>query len=517
MSEIPWEKTVPEKDLREGIPASAEFGEKAIFLVRKGDRILALEGECTHYGGTLADGLLRGHVITCPLHTARFDIETGAMISPPALTDLAPYETKVEKGFVYVRKAPLPRPRVPGGKDGRTFLVLGAGAAGTAAALALRKNGFTGRVLMVTPEPDLPYDRPILSKDYMAGEAPKTDLPLRPVESYRELGIEIWRDKTAVALDRGKKIVRFSDASVQKYDRLLLATGGTPRIPNIPGTKLPGFFVLRSRANADAIIMALDRAKTVAIMGASFIGLEVASALRKRGLEVHVAAPEAVPLGNVFGEKLGGHIRKIHEEKGVRFHLGLGVAEIAGEKRVEGMRLLDGTTIKAEVVIAGIGVIPAISYLDGSGLAERGAVPVNARFQTADPDIFAVGDIAVLPDPHVPEGRRVEHWVEAERQGQHAAKTMLDAGEDYREVPFFWTVQHGVSLKYAGFVKKYDAVEYRGSLDEKKVMAGFYQGQNLRAVASLGRTKELIAASELLKAGENIPPERFRDVRSAIV
>lgn len=508
-----WRKVAAVERLQEGVPFGARLGARAVVLVSSGGRVRAVGGECTHYGAPLAKGRLQGHVLTCPWHTARFDIQTGQAMSPPALDDLARYETKVEAGNVYVRAIPADEPSLPRGEDGRTFLILGAGAGGLNAALSLRRIGFAGRVLMATAEPDLPYDRPALSKGFMAGETPREDLLLEPGPAYRRLGIEILKDSRATGVDKRKKTVAFVDGRRLRYDKLLLATGGTPRFPGIQGADLPGVFVLRSLRDALAITASLSRAKTAAILGGSFLGLEVAASLRSRGLEVHVIAPETVLMARVFGPRIGAFLKRAHEKQGVVFHLGRTAAKITGEKRAGGLVLSDGTRLSAGVVIAAIGAAPVTGYLRKSGLLVNDAVPVDATFQTRDPDIFAVGDIALAPDPLTGEARRVEHWVEAGRQGRHAARGMTGVEEPYRETPFFWTNQHDVSIKYAGYASSIDRIIYRGDLEAQSVLAGYYREGALRAVASLGRTRDFLAALEILKAGGAISPSQFKNPR----
>jgi NADPH-dependent 2,4-dienoyl-CoA reductase/sulfur reductase-like enzyme/nitrite reductase/ring-hydroxylating ferredoxin subunit len=509
-----WHKVAAEDQLKEGSPFGARAGTRAVFLTRSEGRICAMGGKCSHYGGPLEKGRLLDHIITCPWHTARFDVRSGQVQAPPALDDLARYETKIEAGDVYVRKIPAEKRSLPHGKDDRTVLILGAGAGGLNAALALRRNGFAGRVMMATAEADLPYDRPSLSKGFMAGDTARAGLVLEPEPVYLELGIEILGEYRATGLDRQKKTVSFSNRRKLRYDKLLLATGGTPRVPAIKGARRQGSFVLRCLRDADAIIDALPGAETVAVIGGSFLGLEVAASLRSRGLEVHVVAPETVLMARVFGPELGAFLKRRHEEKGVIFHLGKTAVEVSGGKKVSGLVLSDGSRIGAQVVVAGIGVVPAISYLERSGLVVNGAVPVDAGFRTQDPDIFAVGDIALIPDPLTGEPRRVEHWVEAERQGRHAALGLAGIEEAYREIPFFWTNQHDVSIKYAGYAGAFDRVVLRGDLEAQKVLAGYYRDGTLRAVANLGRTKEFLIALEIIKAGGGIPPSRFGDTQA---
>jgi NADPH-dependent 2,4-dienoyl-CoA reductase/sulfur reductase-like enzyme len=247
------------------------------------------------------------------------------------------------------------------------------------------------------------------------------------------------------------------------------------------------------------------------ILGASFIGLEVASALRTRGLEVHVAAPEQVPLAGVFGEEIGRRVRQRQEENGVHFHLARTPREIRGSGRVGQVLLDDGTSLEAGLVVIGVGIQPAVGFLKDSGVVADGAVPVNGRFETSVPGIYAAGDIAVVPDPLGGEPRRVEHWVEAERQGQHAARAMLGSREPYRGVPFFWTRQFGTSLRYIGLARSFDRIAVRGEVAGDAFVAGFYLGGKLKALAGMGMAREFIRAGQILEAGGSVSPEELED------
>ncbi|MGQ9632223.1 MAG: FAD-dependent oxidoreductase [bacterium] len=511
MAEEGWRKVAQEGDLKEGVPISMRANGDDILLVRLDGRIHACGGRCTHYGAPLRDGLLLGHVITCPWHNARFDITTGEMTSAPALDDLPRYPVKVEGGQVYVGRAESPQPPKPSIGGGQTFVIVGAGAAGNAAAETLRREGFAGRIIMITAEPGVPYDRPNLSKDFLAGKAPPDWIPLRDEEFYAEREIELLTSHRVTSLDLSGRSVTFESGNQLKYDRLLLATGGIPRRLNIPGANLEGCLSLRSLADAEAIISAVEGAEKAVIVGASFIGMEVAASLRERGLEVHVVAPEQAPMANVFGERVGRRLQRLHEEKGVRFHLGNTPKEIAGEKKVREVALSDGSHIAADVVVVGIGITPAVDYLRDTGLLQNGAVPVDERLQTKAQGVFAAGDIAIVPDRRTGEARRVEHWVVAERQGQHAAQAMLGGDTPYDEVPFFWTKQYDASLKYVGFAREYDRVVYRGDVEGGKFLAGYYRGGHLMAAATLGMSREIIVLQEILRDGIAISPDRFRD------
>lgn len=511
MPEEQWTKVARLSDLRNGVPVAARAGKAKVLLVLLDGRTYACGDECTHYGGPLSQGLLVRRAVTCPWHNARFDVRTGRMVAPPALKGVTCYPTKVEGGDVFVGAARKPDAPAVAEDDGRTFVIIGAGAAGNMAAETLRDEGFGGRILLITGEPDPPYDRPALSKDFMAGEVTTKSLPLRNARFYESRRIELLTERRVTALDPGERTVSFGDGTRVRFDAALLATGGTPRRPDMPGADLPGVFLLRSLRDAEAIVEAAGKAGTAVVIGAGFIGMEAASSLRARGLDVHLVAPGAVPMASVFGEQIGRWLQRLHEENGVRFHLENSVKAVTGNGKVQGVELSDGSRVAADLVVAGIGITPAIGYLQGTGLVENGAVPVNGRLQTSAESVFAAGDIAVVPDPHGGELQRVEHWVVAERQGQHAARAMLGSAEAYSEVPFFWTMQFGTLVKYAGFARQHDAFAVRGSVDGGDFLAGYYGGGRLKAVSAAGRAQEFIAASEVIRAGGTISAEQLRD------
>jgi nitrite reductase/ring-hydroxylating ferredoxin subunit len=307
-----WTKALADSELKEGVPSVVEVEETKVLLVRAEGRIYACGNECSHYHAPLSDGLIAGHIVTCPWHNARFDIRDGGLIAPPGLNDIPSYETKVESGQVWIRQVGKGTIPMPEGEDDRTFLIVGAGTAGNSAAETLRREGYAGRIVMVTGESFGPYDRTMLSKDLLSGEAPAKWLPLRGQKFYERLNIEVMTDKLVTAVDPSNRSVTFADGNTMKADRILLAPGGTPRTLNLPGADKPGCFHLRSRKDAEAILAALEQAKTVVVVGASFIGLEVACSLRTRKIDVHVVAPEALPLAAVFGERIGRRIKKTH-------------------------------------------------------------------------------------------------------------------------------------------------------------------------------------------------------------
>jgi NADPH-dependent 2,4-dienoyl-CoA reductase/sulfur reductase-like enzyme/nitrite reductase/ring-hydroxylating ferredoxin subunit len=511
MPDEQWTKVAEEAELEEGKPISVEVDGEKVLLVRVGGEVRACGGKCTHYGAPLEKGLLVRETVTCPWHSARFDVPTGRVDAPPALTSVGCYPVKVEGGAVYVGEVRKPKAPQIEGEDERTFVIVGGGAAGNAAAITLREEGFAGRILMITAEPHRPYDRPTLSKELMSGEASVKWLPLHSEKFYERRRIELLTESRVIALEPDAHKLTLEDGKEIEYDRALLATGGVPRTLDVPGADLDGCFLLRSRRDAEAIVAAVEEAGRAVILGAGFIGMEVAASLREREMEVHVCAPEDVPMERVFGERVGRWLQHLHEEHGVRFHLGTTADEIHGDGRVEEVRLSDGTVLPADVVVIGAGVRPAVEFLEGTGLLEDGAVPVDGTLRTRDEAVWAAGDIARVPDPRTGEAYRIEHWVVAERQGRHAARCMLGSEDAYDEAPFFWTLQFHNSVKYIGHAAGADEVAFRGSVEDGKFLAGYYQDGRLRAVAGTGPAKPALALGEMLRAGRNVSREDFED------
>lgn len=513
MDESTWTKVARESDLGEGVPVVVESGGEKVLLVRLEGKVHAVGHECPHYQEKLENGVLFGRELVCKSHFARLDVTTGKMISPPALNDLPTYPVKLEKGAVYVGQAvkpKFPKPAQPLGSDPRVFVILGAGAAGNAAAETLRRQGFAGRIVLITHEAERPYDRPNLSKDFMTGKAGEDWLPLRGPKFYAAQGIELLTGRRVVSLDPGKKAVRFEDGETLVFDRALLATGGVPRVLGVPGGDGEGCHLLRTAADARSLLTAATQQKSAALVGAGFIGLELAGSLRERGLAVTVVAPEALPLAGILGDRVAAYLKSLHESKGVTFLMGRTPTRIEGGVGAKRLTLSDGTRLEAGFVVIGLGIRPAVDYLAGTTLVEAGAVPVDLRMQTRAPDIFAAGDMAAVADRDWGT-RRVEHWVVAERQGRRAAICMLDSDKEEsagyvgdpgtEEVSFFWSRQAGLSLKYAGYAKEFDHVAYRGVVEEGKFVAGYYRGGTLKAAATIAMAHELVAIERLLRHG----------------
>jgi apoptosis-inducing factor 3 len=471
------------------------FGEP-VLVARRGEELFAIGATCTHYGGPLTKGLMVDCTVRCPWHHACFDLRTGEAIAAPALNDVACY--RIEKRgdrFFITGKADKKPPRKPKSTPASAVIV-GAGAAGGAAAEMLRREGYHGPVTMIGSDEALPYDRPNLSKDYLAGTAPEEWIPLRPPEFYREQKIETLTKTTVTAIEPKTKQVTLSDGRSLSYHALLLATGAEPVRLAIPGDDLPHVCYLRTLADSRRIIEKAEKAKRAVVIGASFIGLEVGWSLRERKLEVAVVGKGSRPLEKVLGRELSNLIRETHEAHEVKFYLGRTPTAIRDRQ----IQLDDGTILDCDLVVVGIGVSPSTVLAKEAGIATDDGVLVNEFLETSVPGIFAAGDIARWPDPRA--GRiRVEHWVVAQRQGQTAARNMLGARQPFVLPPFFWSNHFDLHIHYVGHGSHDDRANVSGDLKAKDASVAFRSGDKLTAVASIGRDRENLQAEVALERG----------------
>jgi apoptosis-inducing factor 3 len=469
------------------------IGPDPVLLVRRGEEIFAIGASCSHYHGPLNEGLIVGDTVRCPWHHACFSLRTGETLRAPALDPVPCWRVERQGNLVYVREKREPAagaaPR-PATDAAGSIVILGGGAAGNSAAETLRREGHAGRIVMLSADACVPCDRPNLSKDYLAGNAPEEWVPLRPPEFYREHGIELHLGVRVTAIDPASRRLELEDGNHHDYDRLLIATGADPVRLDLPGGDLPHVHYLRSLADSRAIIAQTATARCAVVIGASFIGLEVAAALRARQLEVQIIAPEAIPMERVMGAEIGGLVRNIHEQHGVRFHLGTTVGAIEPGS----VTLKTGEKLAADLVVVGVGVRPALGLAEQAGLEIDRGVVVDPYLRTSDPDIYAAGDIARWPDPHSGEKIRVEHWAVAQRQGQTAARNMMGRNEPFDAVPFFWSMHYDVSILYVGHAEKWDTVEIDGSVEEKDCRATFRRDGRALAVATIGRDLESLRA-----------------------
>jgi NADPH-dependent 2,4-dienoyl-CoA reductase/sulfur reductase-like enzyme/nitrite reductase/ring-hydroxylating ferredoxin subunit len=467
-------------------------GGEPVLLVRRGGDLFAIGATCTHYGAPLAEGLLVDDTIRCPWHHACFSLRTGAPLRPPALNGLSSWRVEQRDGMAFVRE-PLPAKVSAALVDPNllaSVVIIGGGAAGNAAAETLRYEGYTGAVTLVSADESPPCDRPNLSKDYLAGSAPEDWIPLRPPSFYTQQRIELKLGTRATAINPASREVLLSDGSQLSYGALLLATGAEPIRLTAPGAALPHVYMLRSLADSRALIAAAGSAQRCVVVGASFIGLEVASALRSRGLAVHVVAPEACPMERVLGADIGNMVRAIHEAHGVVFHLGATVATV----EPEAVTLSTGHRIEADLVVVGIGVRPATTLAEQAGLGVDRGVLVDEFLRTSVGAVYAAGDIVRWPDRPSGERIRVEHWVVAERQGQVAARNILGREVRYDAVPFFWSQHYDLTIAYVGHAEHWDRLEVEGEPAAHDCVVSFWRQGRKCAVATVGRDRDSLRA-----------------------
>jgi apoptosis-inducing factor 3 len=492
-------KTVPDGHMLLG-----HVDKHPVLLARRGEEVFAVDATCSHYGGPLTQGLMVEDTVRCPWHHACFSLRTGEALRAPALNPVACWivERRDEMAFVRQRKKP-PEPksnlgaaRAAGSPE--KIVIVGGGAAGFAAAETLRRQQWQGSIVVLSDDDASPVDRPNLSKDYLAGSAPEDWIPLRPDSYYAENGIELRLKTNVAAIDVRAQAIALANGDKIPYDRLLLATGAEPVRLTIPGADLPHVRVLRTLADCRAIIKLAGTARQVVVLGASFIGLEVAAALRTRGIEVHVAAPEKRPMERILGPQMGDFVRALHEEHGVIFHLEETAVAIEGNQ----VRLKSGKTLAADVVVAGIGVRPRTQLAEKAGIALDRGVLVDACLETSVPGIFAAGDIARWPDPHCGDNIRVEHWVVAERQGRTAAINMLGQREPFTAVPFFWSQHYDVPINYVGHAEKWDDLTIEGDIAAKDCLLSYKRQGRVLAVASIYRDVDSLEAELAMERNE---------------
>jgi len=476
-------------------------GENAV-LVRRGGEIFAVGAECTHYHGPLADGIVTGDTIRCPWHHACFDLRTGAPTAP-ALNPIPVWNVEQRDGRVFVTTKreipPAPRPQT----NVQSVGIVGAGVAGNAAAEMLRREGFAGTISVIGAEETVPIDRPNLSKDYLAGSAPEEWMPLRDTDFYRGQNIELMTGRRAVALDAKSKTLTLDDGSKRTFDAILIATGSEPVRLSPPGASR--IHTLRTLRDSRTIIAEAEKGKRAVVIGASFIGLEVAASLRAREVDVTIVAPDAIPLGKTMGAEVGAFIRRLHEEHGVHFRLGTTVSTFEGDRVI----LATGEPLLADFVVAGVGVRPNTQLAEAAGLTIDQGIVVDQFLCTSADGIYAAGDVAHYPDPFSGQNVRVEHWVAAGRQGQTAALNILGRPTPHTAPPFFWSAHYDVTIAYVGNAAGYDRVEVHGSLDERRALVAYRVGPRIAAVAAIGLDRESLLIEKAMEDGDQREVERI--------
>ena len=528
-------------DLADGEMRQVSAGGTDVLLARVDGEFHACTAFCTHYGAPLATGVLDGTTVVCPWHHAEFDVASGALCQPPALDALRTFPVRVDGDAVMVqvpddadahgkgvdyRESDGAKPEMTGlgaDEDDRLFLILGAGAAGQACAEELRASGYRGRVALVTRETHTPYDRTKLSKGYLAGDAGDDALRLRDGSFYEAHGIETWTDRTVTAVDPDARTVSFEGGTDETYDAALVATGGVPRRLDLPGADLDGVLLLRSWADAREIVKRAGGARAVAVVGTSFIGMESAAHLNADDRDVTVIGRDSTPFETVLGAEVGAVFQRAAQDNGIAFRLGADVQRIetvipepdnGGPRRLR-VVLAEGEPVEADLVVMGVGVTPATDFLEGAPFRrDDGGLVVDETLRAA-PGLFAAGDVAAFPGPDG-ETVRIEHWRLAQQHGRTAARNMLvDADPTalphrFDGVPYFWSGQNGLSLRYVGHAEDWDEVVVDGSLDERQFLAAYVKDGRVLAVAAVGRDKDAAAIQRLMARGETPTPDDIR-------
>ena len=498
-------------DIPEHRGLEVEVAGTKIVLLRVGDQLRAYQGECPHAGAPLAEGALCNGRLICPWHKAAYRMEDGALCEPPALDSLKRYPLQMRDDQVWVDDQPLPAANTPPADDERTFLIVGAGAAGTAAAAALREKGFGGRIQLVDREEEAGYDRTVLSKFVLSAEmSPQEVPPLRDEHFYQEQRIERLTGEVA-RLDADNQTLELTNGQTLAYDAALLATGGTPNPLKLPGADLPQVFVLRSRNQAQEIMQSAKPGQKAVIIGDSFIALECAGALREYGLDVTILARHTVPFARQFCETVGKAIRARHEAHGVRFHTDGEATGIEGSEKVEAVLLDNGQRLPADLVLAGIGVTPATEAFSDLPRAEDQSLLVDGGMRLTE-GLWAAGDIATFPlngQPH-----RIEHWRLAQQQARIAAANMLGGAEHYLDVPYFWTWHFGKNYDYLGHAETWDEVEFKGDPYHPPFIGLFGKNGVVAAAVACDEERAMAMLAERMKQPLSLD-EAWRLIRDA--
>lgn len=501
-----------EADLSDGQMKEVTVSDKKVLLVCIGGQYSAVGGQCSHYSAPLVKGVLVGERVRCPFHGACFNVRTGDIEDYPGLDCLPTYKVKVEDGKVYVtvnksslkltRRVKEMCTRVPDNKH--IIVLVGGGPAALVCAETLRQNSYEGRIIMVTKDNLSPFDKPKLSK---ALNVDSSNILLRSDDFYQQHGIEVWTRKEVVSVNVTDKTVRLHDGTLQPYSQLLISTGCRARPLSCPGWDLDGVKLLQSHDDAREI-HASSQGHRVVVVGASFIGMEVASYLSNKAASVIVVGTGTYPYERSLGPEIGKMCMQMLEEQQVKFHMNNSVMEIQGANgKVKAVVLKSGTVLEADLVVAGIGVVPYTDFLTGSGVeVDPGkAVVVDKFMRTNIPDIFGAGDVTAFPLTIRGDQRcNVGHWQMSQAQGRVAALNMLQKPTKIESVPFFWTALAGKSIRYTGYGEGFTEMIYKGKVDERKFLAFYIKGEEVVAAASLMFDPAVARLAEMMAAGQTL-------------
>ncbi|XP_036392408.1 apoptosis inducing factor mitochondria associated 4 [Megalops cyprinoides] len=499
-------------ELQDGQMLEVEVGQQKVLLVRSEGEYSAVGSLCTHYGAPLSKGALSGSKVRCPWHGACFNVKTGDIEEYPGLDSLPCYKVKIENDKVFVTVSKKAAKLVKRVKEmgsrvagvAHTVLLIGGGPASLQCADTLRQERYGGRIIMVTRDALLPYDKPKLSKmmnvDHNA-------VLLRQKEFFQQYDIEVWTRRQVDSVDTKQRTVTLSDGLVQHYDQLLIATGCRARALNCPGATLENVRLLQTPEDALRIHQACKGHRAV-IVGTSFIGMEVASYLTENAASVTVVGSSELPYQKSLGPDIGKMTMQMLKEKKVEFYMSDGVAEIRGKDgKVKEVVLKSGVVLPADVVVAGIGVVPNSEFLKGGAieLDSKGAVIVDKCMRTTVPGVFSAGDVTSFPLALRGNQRvNIAHWQLAQAQGRVAALNMLDRHIEVDSVPFFWTVLLGKSIRYTGYGEGYTETVLKGNLEERKFLVFYIKDKEVVAAASLNFDPSVSQVANKMAAGKVI-------------
>ena len=500
--------TTQTRDLADGDMTAIELpgGEHRVLVSNIQGTLHAIYGKCSHYGAPLDTGALDGHRVVCPWHHACFDARTGLQLEGPGIDSLPTYEIVARDGKQYLEvpdeisttcHAPL-ADRDSDNTD--TYIIVGGGPAGVYAAEGMRRGGYTGRIVLVSAEAELPYDRTQASKGYLKGDADDEGMPLKPRSFYQDLGVDLHLGTRATSLDPEARTLTLDSGDTMSYTKILLATGSTARELPVPGGDLEGVQTLRTWSDARQLRRLAKDAGRVVVIGASFIGLEAAQALQAHGCEVTVVAPEALPFAGLFGEDVAEYVAGLHRDAGIALRLPDEAVAIDGsDGRATAVQLKSGDTLPADLVVVGIGVQPATEWLPEQVVGDAGRISVDEQMRHSD-TLYAAGDIASFP--YRGEQIHIEHWKVAADHGRTAGCAMAgDTDAHYDAAPYFWTAQQGTNLRYLGHAKDAtaDRSETHGSVPKAAFYREWYEAEQVAAILGVGKDKEMAAMHSRLQ------------------
>lgn len=486
---VAWHDAMALVDLQEGALHRIEIGQTPLLMVRQGSAISAFSATCPHKGAPLEQGTLCAGRLVCPWHKAVFDMADGHLLAPVALDPLPRYPARARDGRIQVQLQPVtPEPAAPAGQDTHV-VVVGEGAAGLTAATSLREFGFVGRITMISSDPAPPYDRTALTKTVLAGKTEGNRAPPLRAPDFYTIHDITRVTATVTAFDATTRTLSLAGGQSLTGDHVILAPGSTPRRLDVPGHDLPGVHVLRTQADAQAIMAGGAQAgRRVVICGASFIGMEAAAALRMAGAEVTVVAPGHVPFEKMLGREIGTRLHALHAQNGVTYIGGRRAASFHRHESGLAVMLDDGTRLAADLVLTGVGVRPATDFVPQLARTPDGGMDVDGTMQTA-PHVYAVGDVARFI--HQGVRIRIEHWRTAQMHGRIAASTIMKRPARAATIPWFWTQQFGRKLEYAGYQEPFDRVTIEGDLDSFDFLATQWQGARRVGVVAAGRARQM--------------------------